>query len=261
MPKKKIQGDEAIAQIPLFLIKPSPYNPRKKFETSSIAELADSMREHGLLQPVTVRRMSGGTYELIFGERRLRAAHLLGWKKIPAVIRKMDDTNAAAISLTENLQRLSLSVFEESDAFFSLCDEHSLSREDISKRTGLKKKRISENLKIQRLSPSVRHEIEKNGFDRQYALSVVPMPDDDLKVGLLKKAAQNDMSAEATAKCTMETINKLSTKGAFKSKSDMKVILNTIDKAVGMIQNTGINAQKSKTEYPDRYEYVITIKK
>ena len=133
MPKS---GTNNIVQLPLHIIRPNPNQPRHIFDHDSLKELSESIRQYGVIQPVTVRKMFDGTYELVAGERRLKACGLAGMLKIPAIIIDMEDEDSAIVALVENIQRQNLSFMEEANAYQMLLKKHHITQEDLARKLG-----------------------------------------------------------------------------------------------------------------------------
>jgi ParB family chromosome partitioning protein len=155
----KDKGD-MVVEIPLAKIEANPFQPRSDFNDESTKELAQSLLEHGLIQPVIVRSCPGG-YQLVAGERRVRAARYLGWETIPGVVRELDDAASAQVALIENLQREDLSYWEEAEAYQVLLQEFGMTQEELAAIIGKSQSAIANKLRLLRLSPRVRASISR----------------------------------------------------------------------------------------------------
>jgi ParB family chromosome partitioning protein len=144
-------GTASIVQLPIHLVIPNPNQPRKVFGHDSLRELADSIRQYGVLQPVTVRRKQDGTYELVAGERRLRAAALAGNLKIPAIILDMSDDDSAIVALMENIQRENLSFMEEAFAYRELLEKCFITQDELARRLGKSQGAIANKIRLLKL--------------------------------------------------------------------------------------------------------------
>lgn len=169
------EGSEEILEIDPEDIRPNPYQPRQIFDDEKIRELAASMVEHGVIQPLIVRREGGG-YQLVAGERRLRAALEAGLDKIPVVVRSMSDREAMEISLVENLQREDLGALEEAEAYKRLSQEFGLTQEDISQRVGKSRSEVANTLRLLRLEPEVKKLINEGKITGGHGRALVGIP-------------------------------------------------------------------------------------
>ncbi|MFZ5591907.1 MAG: ParB/RepB/Spo0J family partition protein [Bacillota bacterium] len=161
--------EPALLEIDMSLIKPNPRQPRQNMADDKLQELADSIREHGVVQPVVVRRLDDGSYELIAGERRWRACRLLQLSKIPAIVRNYNDLEAAAVALIENIQRENLNPLEEAVAYRRLIDEYGLTQEDLSQRVGKSRPFISNMLRLLHLPDEVKEFINQGQLTAGHA--------------------------------------------------------------------------------------------
>lgn len=180
------QRDEASAAVdlPISAIERNPYQPRQAVEQASIAELAASVGEHGVLQPILVTQTATG-YRLIAGERRLRAAEMAGLDRIPAVVRAATDTEQLAWALIENLQRADLNAIEEAHAFQRLIDEFGLSHEDIAHRVGRARSTVTNTLRLLELAGSVQEAIQRGQITEGHGRAIAGVTDHELQLSLL----------------------------------------------------------------------------
>ena len=150
----RLKKDKVVFQLPIHKIRSNPYQPRKYFNRAALEELADSIRAYGILQPITVRKMSGGAYELVAGERRLRAAELAGLETIPAILMQVSDSDSAVMAFIENIQRQNLSFLEEAEGYRNMMEDYGLTQEELADRAELSKGFISQ-LERNLTSPSI----------------------------------------------------------------------------------------------------------
>lgn len=162
-----------IEEVDPRLIQPNPAQPRRFFEPDAIASLADSIRQHGMIQPMTVRRLPDGRYELIAGERRLRAALLIGMEKAPCVVREADERESAALAILENLQREDLNLFEEAEAIASLIRVCALTQEAAAARLSVSQSFVANKLRLLRFSEEERREILSAGLTERHARALL----------------------------------------------------------------------------------------
>ena len=169
--------DDAVRRIPLSSIRPNPHQPRKSFAPEELAELETSLERHGLLQPLVVRRASGGGYELIVGERRFRAATRLGWQEIPAVVREVDDTTLLTLALIENLQRTDLNPVEEATGYHRLIDEFGLTQQQVAEAVGKDRSTVANLLRLLKLPTQVRRMVEEGHLSLGHARALLALED------------------------------------------------------------------------------------
>lgn len=192
-----------ITQIDIDKVIPNIYQPRKYFNEQAIEELSQSILEHGIIQPLTVR-MRGEIYELVAGERRLRAAKLANLKTVPCNIIDITDTESAEIALLENLQREDLNYIEEAEAYYNLINEHNFTQDEVAKRIGKKQSTIANKLRLLKLNKEVRELCLTNNLTERHARALLTVPDEKLKLKIVQKI----ISSGLNVKKTEELINK-----------------------------------------------------
>jgi ParB family chromosome partitioning protein len=187
-----------LVQIPLGSIKPNSRQPRRRFDAEGISELADSVRAQGLVQPVVVRPLSEGTWELIAGERRLRAAKAAGLATIPALVRESDDRDSLLLALVENVAREDLSPIEEARAYSVLMDEFSLSLGDVAERVGRSKPTISNRIRLLELPEDVIGLLERGLITEGHARAILGVPGHDERRALARQVVRKGLTVRAT---------------------------------------------------------------
>jgi ParB family chromosome partitioning protein len=168
----------AVERVPIAQIRPNPYQPRKEFRAEDLAELQASLAENGLLQPIVVRPSSGGGYDLIAGERRLRAATQLGWSDIPVVVRDIDDRTLLTLALVENLQRTDLNAVEEAEGYQRLVDEFGLTQQRVAEIVGKDRTTVANTLRVLQLPPSVRQMVQQGDLTLGHARALLALEDE-----------------------------------------------------------------------------------
>jgi ParB family transcriptional regulator, chromosome partitioning protein len=187
-----------LVQLPLGTIKPNSRQPRRRFDAEGISELADSVRAQGLVQPVVVRPLSEGTWELIAGERRLRAAKAAGLATIPALVRESDDRDSLLLALVENVAREDLSPIEEARAYSVLMDEFSLSLGDVAERVGRSKPTISNRIRLLELPEDVIGLLERGLITEGHARAILGVPGHDERRALARQVVRKGLTVRAT---------------------------------------------------------------
>ena len=191
--------------LPISQVEPGLNQPRKQFDQAALDDLSDSIREHGIIQPLTVRRLSSGYYQIIAGERRWRAAKLAGLHEVPAVIIEADDRKVMEIGLIENLQREDLNPMEEADGYLVLKEEFGLTQEEIAKRMGKSRPAIANALRLTGLPVLLREMVVDGDLSAGHARALLSLP----RVDLQEKAAQQVISQELTVRQTEALVKKL----------------------------------------------------
>ena len=161
--------------LPISQVESESGQPRKHFDEESLQELADSITEHGIIQPLTVRKLSSGYYQIIAGERRWRAARLAGLQEVPVIVMEADDRKAAELAMIENLQREDLNPMEEAAGFQSLIETYHMTQEEAAQRVGKSRSAVTNALRLLGLSPSVRKLVEENKLTAGHARALVPL--------------------------------------------------------------------------------------
>ena len=190
--------------LPLAQIQPGLDQPRKRFDQDSLAELADSIREHGILQPLTVRRLSSGYYQIIAGERRWRAARLAGLQEVPVIVIEADDRKAAELAMIENLQREDLNPMEEAAGFRSLIDNYHMTQEEAAARVGKSRSAVTNALRLLNLAPSAAELVESGRLSAGHARALLP-----LSPALQVKAAEAVVSGGLSVRQTEALVKRL----------------------------------------------------
>lgn len=208
-----------ISNISVNKIFPNTYQPRRFFNEEALEELSQSIKEHGIIQPITVRKR-GESFELVAGERRWRAARMANLDVIPCNIIEITDTESAEIALLENLQREDLNFIEEAEAYFNLINDHKFTQDELAKRMGKKQSTIANKLRILKLSHTVREACLENKLTERHARALLSLPNEELQLNVINKIIKNSLNVKATE----ELINKelLKIAGEELSKKDKK---------------------------------------
>ncbi|SFP78156.1 chromosome segregation DNA-binding protein [Oscillibacter sp. PC13] len=161
--------------LPISQVESCSSQPRKSFDEASLAELADSIREHGIIQPLTVRKLSSGYYQIIAGERRWRAARIAGLQEVPVIVMEADDRKAAELAMIENLQREDLNPMEEAAGYQSLIDNYHMTQEEAASRVGKSRSAVANALRLLGLTPAVRKLVEAGTLSAGHARALLPL--------------------------------------------------------------------------------------
>lgn len=261
-----ITQERRIVEILTDKITVNPYQPRKHFDQGALNELARSITEYGVIQPITVRDNFIGGYELIFGERRLRAARIAGLNTIPCIIIEADENSSAIIAMLENLQRVELSFLEEADAIYHLINEHKFTQEELANKLGKSQSAIANKLRLLKLSPPIKNIICENKLTERHARAILRLPIDELKIKALKTIIKYNYNVAQTDEMIDKMLERLkgeekAQKGKIKGVVQLRVFINTINKAVDVVKKAGVDIETLKNDKDDCVEYVIKIPK
>lgn len=257
--------DKNINYISTEIIFPNIYQPRKYFNEEAIDELALSIKSYGIIQPLTVRKMREDRYELVAGERRLRAAKKLGLSEVPTIIVDITEKDSAAIALLENLQREDLNFIEEAEAFYNLIGDHSYTQEQLAEIMGKKQSTIANKLRLLKLDKSIRQILLENKLTERHARALLKLQDTTsqkkilqivIKKSLNVKGTEDLIDNELLKSCNPKNLKegKNKIKGVFSS----RVYINTIKQ---VFDKYGIDANYKSIELEDFIEVTISIPK
>lgn len=253
---------DMLYDLPVNLIKTNPLQPRTIFDDAKINELASTIRTHGLLQPIIVRKKGDG-YELIAGERRLRAALKLGLSSIPAIVKDLSDAQAATMSLIENLQREGLTAVEEAIAYQHFLENYHFTQETLAQRLGKSQSTIANKLRLLNLSPEVQQAVLNRTISERHARALLAL-DHSSQVLLLNEILRKGFTVaqtEARVKYFLEKnrVKKRSTNRLIAR--DARLAINTIRESLRVIEQSGFIIYKKEIDEPEFIEFVIKVPK
>lgn len=242
---------------------PNANQPRKLFDEEKIRELAESIRENGLLQPIIVVKKHDNTYELIAGERRLSAFKVLGEKHIPAIIETIDEEKSAILALVENLQRVDLNFFEQAYAINKLVKEYGISQKEVAVKLGKQQSTVANKLRLLKLSLRVKQLIIENSLTERHARSLLKMEEDEQRLACLSYVIKHKLNVEQTENYIQNLLLKDQPKSAKKILvvKDVRVFMNTVNKAVQIMKYAGLSIDTDKTEDENYINYIVKIPK
>lgn len=259
--KYKIGGQ--IILIPQENIYPNPNQPRSRFDFDELEGLAQSIRQNGIIQPIAVRVNASGNYELISGERRLRASRLIGISLIPCIIMEASDEKSALFALIENMQRSDLGFFEEASAIEKLIVDFNMSRDDVCRKLGKAAPTISNKLRLLKLPEDVRIKITQEGLTERHARALLRLPTRaqlDRALSIISDKRLNVAESEKLID-QMLSADKSSKKPTVKLFKDVRIFVNTLNHAVDTMRRAGIEADSAKSETDEYIEYIVRIPK
>ncbi len=259
--KYKIGGQ--IILVPQEEIYPNPNQPRKRFDFDELEGLAQSIRQNGIIQPIAVRINSNGKYELISGERRLRASRLVGITKVPCIIMEASDEKSALFALIENVQRCDLGFFEEAVAIEKLLTDYGMSRDDVCKKLGKAPPTVSNKLRLLRLPEEIRLKITQENLTERHARALLKLTNLNQMERALSIIAEKRLSvAESEKLISQLIINDIKPRQpTVKLFKDVRIFVNTLNHAVDTMRRAGIEADSAKSETDEYIEYIVRIPK
>ena len=243
--------------LPARSIRPNPAQPRRIFREEALEELAESIRRHGILQPLSVRRIDTG-YELIAGERRLRAGQLAGLSEIPCIVMNMDDKESGAAALVENLQRQDLDFVEEARGISSLMSRYSLSQEQAARLLGKSQSAVANKLRLLRHSEQVLRALREYDLTERHARALLKLPQEHQKLQAIAVIHRQNMSV-ARAEQYIESL--LQAPNQQPAKTDVTAFLQRVSQTLQRIQQSGIPAVSERRETDSQIVLTITIPK
>jgi len=194
----------AIAEIPVDQIEVNPFQPRTHFDEAALQELAESIKVHGIIQPITVRRLSGNQYQLISGERRFQASRLAGLKSIPAYIRSADDQQMLEVALIENIQRENLNAIEIALSYQRLISECNLKQDELGERVGKNRATVTNYLRLLRLPPDIQIAVRDNRLSMGHARAIINVENPEKQLYIFKKTLDEDLSVRKVEELVRE---------------------------------------------------------
>ena len=266
----KLEGASAfkreVSSTPISKIKTNPYQPRKFFSENAIKELARSIREVGLLQPITLRSTASG-YELVAGERRLRACKMLGMKEISAiVVPNMRECEAALLAMIENLQREDLHFLEEAEGYQSLMRQHGLTQEELGRRLSKSQSCIANKVRLLRLPRSIKEKIISYQLTERHARALMRLPDESLQNKIADRAGREGLSVMATENLVEQELARIyvsedDTQRKVRCHLGHTIYLNSIRHTIEKIRGCGAEIDVVREDKPDKVVLTIEIPK
>lgn len=265
---EEVPKNKQIQDLELDKIVPNRYQPRREFSEDSIKELAETLDKNGLLQPIVVRE-DGDQYEIIAGERRYRAAKSLGWETIPAIVKNMDDDQAASLALIENLQREDLNPIDEAKAYTNLMKLNNLTQTALAKDMGKSQSYVANKLRLLKLGDEVQQALIEGKITARHGRALIGLSEDDQKRVLAEIKAKG-LNVKQTEEIAKDVEAYFNPKPKAKSEQkrvvnripkDLKVQINTIKKAVKLAEDSGIKVKIKEDKNPDDYKITIELKR
>lgn len=269
------EDKKKIIELQIEEIIPNQYQPRQIFDEQALEELAASIEEHGILQPIVVRANGKGKYEIIAGERRFRASQKLGTTTVPVIVKEMSDEQSAALAIIENIQRENLSVVEEAQAYQQLMILHGLKQEELAKRIGKSQSTIANKLRLLKLSPTIKDALNKKLITERHGRALLQIKEPLKREKALTFIIDNQLNVSQTElfikqQDEQQLVDESSTvsedadkKPRIKKRAakDIRLAMNTIKQTISQIQTFGHDVEVSEADHEAYYEVVIRLPK
>ena len=250
-----------IVEIEASAIRPSPNQPRREFDTEALLSLSESIRRHGILQPPVVRRISPDLYELIAGERRLRAACMAGMTVIPCLVRDGDERESAELAIIENLQRRDLDMFEEARAIATLCERYRLTQEQVGQKLSVSQSYVANKLRLLRLSEEARAVVLQGKLTERHARAALRLPEEK-RLAAVTRMASEGMNVSRAERYVDELLAEKKPRGKHTGViKDIRLFYNSLDRAMRLVREAGIGIVSRRREDDEKIELTIRIDK
>ena len=262
------KGSKRLVEVNVASIHPNPYQPRATFDEESIAELAQSIQQVGLLQPLLVRKVDDG-YELVAGERRLRAVTSLGMEKVACIVQQdIEDESSAMMALIENLQREDLHYLEEAQCYQKLLETYGLTQEELANRLGKSQSSIANKLRLLKLSDEVKAAMTEKRLSERHARALLKLTDDKQRLDAVERIAEKGLSVKETEQLVEKTLNKAYDEKQDGAKPrpklmrivrDYRLFMNTINQAVNQLRESGMTVEVEQSDRADGVDIKISV--
>ena len=262
------KGSKRLVEVNVASIHPNPYQPRATFDEESIAELAQSIQQVGLLQPLLVRKVDDG-YELVAGERRLRAVTSLGMEKVACIVQQdIEDESSAMMALIENLQREDLHYLEEAQCYQKLLETYGLTQEELANRLGKSQSSIANKLRLLKLSDEVKAAMTEKRLSERHARALLKLTDDKQRLDAVERIAEKGLSVKETEQMVEKTLNEAYDEKQDGAKPrpklmrivrDYRLFMNTINQAVNQLRESGMTVEVEQSDRADGVDIKISV--
>ncbi len=267
--KSGLIENQRVVSVPIYDIIPNPNQPRRIFDSEALEELSESIARYGIIQPLSVRRC-GRCFELIAGERRLRAAKLAGLREVPCIIMELSGEDSSVIALIENIQRRDLSYIEEAEGLARLINEYRMTQEELAKRISRSQSAVANKLRLLRLSPEILYVLRESSLTERHARALLRLPTEELRQKALEQMIIHSLTVTESEAyidgLLRENDEAAPGKTPARGKSnyiikDVRLFLNSLDRGLGIMRSSGVEAQVDKSETESDIVLMITIPK
>ena len=260
---------QEVKQIPINSIRPNPYQPRRNFDRRSLEELSQSIKAYGVIQPISVRQISNESYELIAGERRLRASELAKMTEIPALIVEYRERESAIVALIENLQREDLNFIEEAEGYNNLIIDHNFTQRELAEKIGKSQSTIANKIRLLKLPTEIKRILIEEGLTERHGRALLKLPDDEIRFLILDKVVTKSLNVSNTEDLVEDILENFRKKEEeqyipkqnIKALINVRIYLNTIKRAFKAIKQHDIKAEYKEFDREDSVEILIKLPK
>ncbi|MBR3060792.1 MAG: ParB/RepB/Spo0J family partition protein [Oscillospiraceae bacterium] len=252
--------------LPVGSIHPNPMQPRKIFDPDALGELTESIRMYGVLQPLTVRKAGDGSFELVAGERRLRASRAAGLDKVPCILVNVSEQDSGLLALVENLQRQDLDFIEEAEGLRALTRSYGMSQEEAARCIGLSQSAVANKLRLLRLSPELLYLLRERGLSERHARALLRLENDEQRLEVLSYVLEHDLNVARTEQYIEDYLKRGGPPKEAQGKKkaprivlkDVRIFFNTVTKGLGVMRRSGVQAEYDQAE--TEADYILTIR-
>lgn len=266
-------NEKDITYVNIDSIRPNPYQPRKQFSPGALENLCESIRMYGVMQPITVREISESSYELVAGERRLRASRMAGLTTMPVIIVQINDGDSAIMALIENIQRENLGYMEEAEAYNNLLASSSITQDELATKLGKSQSTIANKLRLLKLTQPVKKKLAENALTERHARALLKISDESLQLKVLDLVCEKGLNVKKTEDLVEKVYDKyvggMRKKEALERKvsnvanvvKDVKVFVNTIRQSIEVMRASGVNARAAQFDRGEYIEFIVRVPK
>lgn len=259
--QSKKQAPIRVVQLAASEIQPNPSQPRRIFEPGALEELAQSIAQCGVIQPLTVRR-AGGRYQLVTGERRLRASRIAGLRQVPCIVMDVDDATSAAIALVENLHRKDLTFLEEAEGLRALILRCGLTRQEAARRVGKSQSAVANKLRLLSLSPEILQTLLAEGLTERHARALLRLEDEEERLAALRHVAAASFNVAQTEQYIEKRLTALQSTPPSRRTfilKDVRLFLNTVERGLRLVREAGVEARSDRQDTEEAIVLTIRI--
>lgn len=251
-----------IIEVPVGKIVPNPNQPRKSFDSAALSGLAESIEHNGIIEPLTVREC-GDRYELVAGERRLRAAVMCGLEVVPCIIVEVSDEDSALLAIVENIQRKDLNFFEEADAVQKMIDIFGLTQDEAASRLGKTQSTVANKLRLLKMQPDERKSITEYELTERHARAILKIPDHAKRMEVIERIHKNALNVDSTEKLIERMLSEDRKTVKLKKRSNlfrhMSLFSNSINHAVDIMRASGVDCDSRRINGDGYVEFVVRV--
>ena len=251
--------EREVARIPIDAIRPNPYQPRRVFAQDALEELCASIKQYGLLQPISVRKLGSDSFELIAGERRLRACRMAGMKFIDAIIFSTYEQDSAVIAMMENLQRENLHYMEEAEGYQNLIRDHGLSQDELARRLGKNQSTIANKMRILKLPMAVKRMLLQYSLTERHARALLRLHDEEMQMHVIQIIVQQNLNVKATEDLVEEEQSRTRPSKISGFVRDTRLFVNSLRTVVQQMTDAGLNPKLESRDKEEGMEIKIWI--